>query len=72
MFDLGATDDRVVHDGGERSNVRLFDARLGADDGGTPNDRLLDHRPGFDHDLALDTALRVDVAVESLRRRFRG
>src|SRR4029453_12911859 len=49
VANLGARPDRA-----ERADVGVDDARLGADDGGSADDRPLDHRAGLDHDLALD------------------
>src|SRR5688572_11911708 len=57
VLDLGVLNFDIVHDGRERTDVRMDDARATPDDRRSSNDRSLDHRAGFDDHLAFDAAV---------------
>src|SRR5688572_13959562 len=65
VLDLRILNLHVVHDRGERPDIRVHDPRAPADDGGPSDCRTFDHGSSLDDDLALDPALGIDRTLNA-------
>lgn len=65
VFHFRVSDDRVVPDGREGSNVAVLDRTVLSDNGGTPDDAAQDPRAGLENDLAGDGRRGVHFAFDA-------